>query len=271
MNNNSNTESSNSEIRLDKSYPEPNNTGNGKTKQNTSVNKENTSTSVKNVPTVKSNTPKSDNSTNTIENSTTPNSNNSTNTLPINNNMNNNSTINTTNSTLPELFSFEQVKQKYKNFKGKCTIEGDTDNANKEKCPDDLQCVGYDYCELLFKCNENDLTRCANNYKSEKYFSTCNTNADCLSNSCVNNVCTGRLLVAAVGSGKARYGLELGEKCTANTDCFQRNCKGGICVIYDSGESVKFVYGGVCIAITLIIIYSTFFMVFRGKPNGQAR
>jgi len=199
--------------------------------------------------------------TNSIPTNSTIIANTTANNTTINNTIANNSTLITTNSTLPEIFSYEEVVKKYKDVHGKCGIEGDKDSMNK--CPYDLQCVGYDYCELLFKCNEKDLNRCANNYISDKYFGACNTNEDCLSNNCVDNKCIGRLLTAAVGSGSARIGLELGEKCVKDSDCFENTCRYGKCEMYDSGEYVRTLYGGVCTTIMLVILYCTYFCVFR--------
>ncbi|OUM63845.1 hypothetical protein PIROE2DRAFT_61029 [Piromyces sp. E2] len=131
------------------------------------------------------------------------------------------------NSALPEIFSFKEMESMYKDYKGSCRKDSD--------CPDDMVCLANDICVLLFSCNENDLTRCANTHISNKYISSCKTDDDCLSNSCINFECSGRTVKASVGTGKAKYGLSVGEKCSQDSDCYEQNCNNGVCSMYSLG------------------------------------
>ncbi|OUM70011.1 hypothetical protein PIROE2DRAFT_1956 [Piromyces sp. E2] len=152
------------------------------------------------------------------------------------------------NSTVPRLFSFEEVENKYKTFQSKCQVDTD--------CPDNLKCTDNNLCQLLFECKENDLKRCAVNNGSGIYFTSCTSNEDCLSSSCVNNQCTGRLIMAAVGNGEAIYGLDTGENCSNDEECFERYCKDGICSRYDLRKPMnKLLYGIIGSTVVTITLY----------------
>jgi len=64
----------------------------------------------------------------------------------------------------------------------------------------------------------------------------CNNNEDCITNSCINNECSGRLVYCNVGSGEAFCGLDTGETCTKDSECLEKNCKNGICEKYDQSK-----------------------------------
>ncbi|OUM70003.1 hypothetical protein PIROE2DRAFT_66751 [Piromyces sp. E2] len=166
--------------------------------------------------------------------------------------MNTNVTVTPTNSTtLPELFSFKEAELRYRDYVGECKIDAE--------CPGDLLCVNN--CKMLFYCNEHDLNRCANNHASDKYFKDCKTNEDCLTNSCVNNKCSGRLIFAAVGNNRSHYGFEEGEKCDKDSECFDGHCNFGECGNYDMGRKTsKILYASLGLSATLIIVCIAFYL-----------
>jgi len=156
------------------------------------------------------------------------------------------------NKNFTGIVAYDDIKKKYKDFKGKCEVDTD--------CPDELTCLYKDYCYISLGCKENDLTKCFiyKNSEIEKYNGNCTINEDCITNSCINNKCSGRIIHCSAGSGDTKCGLEMGETCESDNDCYERNCKEGICERHDmwkqlNGDLIK-VFIGVGVLFLLGII-----------------
>ncbi|ORX86376.1 hypothetical protein BCR32DRAFT_290098 [Anaeromyces robustus] len=101
-------------------------------------------------------------------------------------------------------------------------------NGKKKDCKSDTDCLEGETCiigECMFnmKCTL-DKSRCVESYYNENYLTKCNTNEECLSNQCEQNVCEGDLIECIFFGKNNECGLAPKSRCTNDDDCLYNIC-----------------------------------------------